>query len=214
MLPLNIEVIDSLWLGISVAIAYLIGSVPFGLIFTRFAGLGDIRAIGSGNTGATNVLRTGNWKIAIFTLLCDMLKGLLVMLVFSVYGQTLEIIAGFFAFVGHIFPVWLGFKGGKGVATYLGVLSWTAWPYAVIFGLVWFITVVITRYSSFSALVATITVAVFAFLSLSTTISGIIILMSIIVVLKHHTNIQRLCRGTENKIGEKLNKVNFKFMEK
>jgi len=203
MLPSGIEVINPFWLGTAVVAGYLIGSVPFGLIFTRLAGLGDIRTIGSGNTGATNVLRTGNRKLAALTLLCDILKGLLAVLVFSGYGPLLGVIAGFFAFLGHIFPVWLGFKGGKGVATYIGVLIGIAWPCAVIFVLVWLATAIISRYSSLSALVAAVVVPVFAFFSLPATVSGIIILMSIIIILKHHTNIRRLCNGTESRIGSK-----------
>lgn len=203
MLPSGIEVINPFWPGTAMIAGYLIGSVPFGLIFTRFAGLGDIRTIGSGNTGATNVLRTGNRKLAALTLLCDILKGLLAVLVFSGYGSTLGIIAGFSAFLGHIFSVWLGFKGGKGVATYLGVLIGIAWPCAIIFGVVWLVTAIISRYSSLSALVAAGVVPVFAFSSLPATVSAIIMLMSIIIILKHHTNILRLCNGTESRIGSK-----------
>ncbi|RCL04086.1 MAG: glycerol-3-phosphate acyltransferase PlsY [Candidatus Tokpelaia sp. JSC189] len=185
------------------AAGYLIGSIPFGLIFTHLAGLGDIRTIGSGNTGATNVLRTGNRKIAAFTLLCDILKGLIAVLIFSVYGPVLGIIAGLFAFLGHVFPIWLGFRGGKGVATYLGVLIGAIWPYAIIFNLIWLMTAIITRYSSFSAILATVVVTVFAFLSLPSTTSWSIILMGTIIIVKHYTNIQRLCKRTENRIGQK-----------
>ena len=201
---------------------YLIGSIPFGLIFTRLAGLGDIRTIGSGNTGATNVLRTGNRKLAALTLLCDMLKGLAAVLIMDpiiaaiighdsiLYPPVVFIagpLAGFFAFLGHIFPVWLGFKGGKGVATYLGVLLAIAWPCAVIFGLVWLATAFISRYSSLAALFSVMAVPVFAFFYLPPYSSIFITLMSIITVLKHHSNIQRLCTGTENKIGTKVKQI-------
>jgi glycerol-3-phosphate acyltransferase PlsY len=199
MLPLNIDIVDPVWPATAAVAGYLLGSVPFGLVFTRLAGLGDIRAIGSGNTGATNVLRTGNRKLAALTLLCDMLKGLAAVLIFS--AQTP--VAGLFAFLGHIFPVWLGFRGGKGVATCLGVLTGMAWPCAVVFAIIWLATAFISRYSSLSALVAATAVPVFALVYLPTARFGVIALMSIIIILKHHDNIRRLCRGTESRIGMK-----------
>ncbi len=116
---------------------YLLGSIPFGLLITRAAGLGDVRKIGSGNIGATNVLRTGNKGLAALTLLLDALKGTAAVLIAGLYGTDLAIVAGFFAFLGHLFPVWLGFKGGKGVATYLGVLAGLMWKVALVFAAVW-----------------------------------------------------------------------------
>src|SRR5690606_4373116 len=127
---------------------YFLGSIPFGLILTRMAGLGDVRSIGSGNIGATNVLRTGNKKLAAATLICDMLKGTAAVLLASHYGTETALAAGLGAFIGHIFPVWLGFKGGKGVATYLGVLIAFAWQVALIFAGVWLLIAILTRYSS------------------------------------------------------------------
>lgn len=203
MLPLDMDMIGLIWLVASAVTGYLAGSVPFGLIFTRFAGLGDIRTIGSGNTGATNVLRTGNQTLAALTLLCDMVKGLAPVLVFSAHAPGLGIIAGFFAFLGHIFPVWLDFKGGKGVATYCGILLGLAWPCAIIFGLAWLAAAVISRYSSLSALIAVAVTSLFAFFYLPGPTFAAIMLMSIFITAKHHSNIRRLCAGTESKIGTK-----------
>src|SRR5215467_3095499 len=139
----------------ALAFGYLLGSIPFGLILTRLAGTQDIRGIGSGNIGATNVLRTGRKGLAAVTLLCDMLKGTVAVLVtYHFFGPDLAILAGIGAFLGHLFPVWLKFKGGKGVATYIGVLLALAWPAAVAFGLIWIAVAALTRYSSLAALIA------------------------------------------------------------
>src|SRR5689334_19159102 len=146
----------------ALAFGYLCGSIPFGLILTRLAGTADIRAIGSGNIGATNVLRTGRKGLAAATLIGDALKGTLaVLLVYYYYGgeyryfgHELAIPAALGAFLGHLFPVWLGFRGGKGVATYIGVLIGLAWPFALLFGVVWFVVALLSRYSSLSALIA------------------------------------------------------------
>lgn len=192
-------------LGVVCLIGYILGSIPFGLIFTRLAGLGDIRKTGSGNIGATNVLRTGNKKIALATLLCDMLKGTLA----TCFGVAFfPLFAGFSALIGHMFPVWLKFKGGKGVATYLGVLLGLYWPLAVVFGLVWLAIAFFTRYSSLAALIAVAAVPVAAWFLAEypgnfplLTIG--LALMSLLVILKHHANIRRLLNGTENKIGVK-----------
>ncbi|WP_208436464.1 glycerol-3-phosphate 1-O-acyltransferase PlsY, partial [Bartonella vinsonii] len=132
-------------------ISYLIGSIPFGLLFTRLAKLGDIRTIGSRNIGATNVLRTGNKKVAALTLLCDILKGAVAVLVIKFLSDptensTIVLLAGFFVFLGHLFPIWLKFKGGKGVATYLGVCFAFYWPAAIVFIIVWMIFFLLTRY--------------------------------------------------------------------
>ncbi|ATO57333.1 glycerol-3-phosphate 1-O-acyltransferase PlsY [Bartonella sp. 1-1C] len=184
-------------------ISYLIGSVSFGLLFTKFYKLGDIRTIGSGNIGATNVLRTGNKKIATFTLLCDILKGTFVIWVTKFLFPTVEIalLAGFLAFLGHIYPIWLKFKGGKGVATYLGVCLGFDWLAALIFIIVWIGAFILTRYSSFSSLAAVIITPIFIYYhSPSFYVACIVIIMSILVIIKHHTNIRRLLAGEENKI--------------
>ena len=136
------------------AFGYLLGSIPFGLLITRAAGLGDVRKIGSGNIGATNVLRTGNKGLAALTLLLDALKGTAAVLIAGCYGPELAIVAGLGAFLGHLFPVWLGFKGGKGVATYLGVLAGLIWQVALVFAAVWLAVALLLRYSSLAALIA------------------------------------------------------------
>ncbi|PQA72256.1 glycerol-3-phosphate 1-O-acyltransferase PlsY [Brucella oryzae] len=182
---------------------YFLGSIPFGLILTRFAGLGDVRSIGSGNIGATNVLRTGNKKLAAATLIFDMLKGTVAVLVASRYGPDAAIGAGFGAFIGHLFPVWIGFKGGKGVATYLGVLIGLAWPGALVFAAVWIVTALLTRYSSLAALIASIVVPIALYSRSYSAIAILFAIMTVIVIFKHKANISRLLNGTESKIGAK-----------
>jgi glycerol-3-phosphate acyltransferase PlsY len=188
---------------LSFVFGYLCGSVPFGLLLTRAMGLGDIRSIGSGNIGATNVLRTGNKSLAAATLICDMLKGTLavVILDFS-YGRDLAIIAGLGAFLGHVFPVWLRFKGGKGVATFVGVILGLFWPVAVAFGAIWASVAWVTRYSSLAALVASAAVPfiLYAFSLYPETLLAAV--MVLILWVKHHENIRRLLTGTESKIGD------------
>ncbi|ATU91960.1 glycerol-3-phosphate 1-O-acyltransferase PlsY [Phyllobacterium zundukense] len=182
---------------------YLLGSFPFGLILTRMAGLGDVRSIGSGNIGATNVLRTGNKKLAAATLLLDMLKGTAAVLIAGIVSPEAAIVAGFGAFLGHIFPVWLKFKGGKGVATYLGVLLGLFWQGALIFAAVWLIIAYTTRYSSLAALVAAVIVPVALYIIGFHQIAVLFFVLTIIVFIKHRANIQRLVSGTEGKIGAK-----------
>ncbi len=182
---------------------YILGSIPFGLILTRFAGLGDVRSIGSGNIGATNVLRTGNKKLAAATLILDALKGTATVLIASKFGQEAAIAAGFGAFIGHLFPVWIGFKGGKGVATYLGILIGLAWPGALVFIAAWIITALLTRYSSLSALVASLIVPIALYARGDHAIAALFAVLTIIVFIKHHANISRLLSGTESKIGKK-----------
>ncbi|EKF43905.1 glycerol-3-phosphate acyltransferase PlsY [Nitratireductor indicus C115] len=182
---------------------YLLGSIPFGLLITRTAGLGDVRKIGSGNIGATNVLRTGNKKLAALTLLLDALKGTAAVLIAGLYGPDQAIAAGLGAFLGHLFPVWLGFKGGKGVATYLGILIGLSWPGALIFAAVWLAVAFITRYSSLSALVAAVVVPIGLYYLGYVQTAELFILLSIIVFIKHRANIARLLAGTETRIGSK-----------
>ncbi len=182
---------------------YLLGSIPFGLLLTRAAGLGDVRSIGSGNIGATNVLRTGNKGLAAATLILDMLKGTAAVLAAARYGPELGPWAGFGAFIGHLFPVWLGFRGGKGVATYLGVLIGLAWQVALIFAAVWLITAALFRYSSLAALAAAVVAPVALWFYASPPVAGLFAVMSVVVFIKHRANISRLLAGTEGRIGAK-----------
>jgi acyl phosphate:glycerol-3-phosphate acyltransferase len=188
---------------VSFVFGYLCGSIPFGLLLTRAMGLGDIRAIGSGNIGATNVLRTGNKSLAAATLICDMLKGTLAVVVLDFsYGRDLAIIAGLGAFLGHVFPVWLKFKGGKGVATFIGVILGLFWPVAVAFGAIWASIAWVTRYSSLAALVAS---AATPFLLYAFDLYPEAILAAVLAIIlwaKHHENIRRLLTGAESKIGD------------
>ena len=182
---------------------YLLGSIPFGLLLTRAAGLGDVRKIGSGNIGATNVLRTGNKKLAALTLLLDALKGTAAVLVAGLFGPDHALIAGLGAFLGHLYPVWLGFRGGKGVATYLGVLVAVAWQGALVFAAAWLAIAFLTRYSSLAALVAAVAVPVaLHFLGFGRA-TELFVLLSLIVFVKHRANIGRLLSGTESRIGAK-----------
>jgi len=182
---------------------YLCGSIPFGLLLTRAAGLGDVRQIGSGNIGATNVLRTGNKGLAAATLVLDALKGLLPALIAARYGATLGALAGFGAFIGHLFPVWLGFKGGKGVATYLGVLIGLAWNVALIFAAVWLLVALLFRYSSLAALTACVAVPVALAVLGRYEFALAFAAMSVLIFYRHSANIARLRAGTEGKIGAK-----------
>jgi acyl phosphate:glycerol-3-phosphate acyltransferase len=183
---------------------YLIGSIPFGLLLTKAAGLGDVRKIGSGNIGATNVLRTGNKKLAAATLLLDALKGTLATVVAHYFfGPFAGMFAGLGAFLGHLFPIGLGFKGGKGVATYLGVLLGLAWQAALVFIGAWIAIAVITRYSSLAALIACVITPPVLFYIGFPELAALFAVMSMIIIVKHHANIQRLLSGTEGKIGSK-----------
>ncbi|WCK03135.1 glycerol-3-phosphate 1-O-acyltransferase PlsY [Agrobacterium tumefaciens] len=191
-------------LALAALIGYLLGSIPFGLILTRMAGLGDVRKIGSGNIGATNVLRTGNKKLAAATLLLDALKGTAAVLVANaLWGYEASLVAGFFAFLGHLFPVWLGFKGGKGVATYIGVLLGAAPLMMLAFALIWIATAFITRYSSLSALVAMVVIPVALWVLGPEKTAMLVTLLSVISWWKHRENIARLLAGTESRIGQK-----------
>ena len=181
---------------------YLLGSIPFGLILTRLAGTADIRAIGSGNIGATNVLRTGRKGLAAATLILDALKGTAAVLVADRFGgQDLAVLAGLGAFLGHLFPVWLKFKGGKGVATYIGVLIALAWQAALVFCFVWLAVAALTRYSSLAALVASGATVLFLWLDGFLQEAQLFALLAVLMWGKHHANIRRLIAGTEGRIG-------------
>ena len=185
----------------AVIFGYLLGSIPFGLILTRMAGLGDVRKIGSGNIGATNVLRTGNKGLAAATLLLDMLKGAVAVWIAAQYSPGTGIVAGFAAFLGHLYPIWLRFKGGKGVATYLGVLLGADWKLALLFALVWLAMAFVFRYSSLSALTAALVTFAAALLLEPWLLVFVLAAMTLIVFIKHRPNIERLVAGTETKIG-------------
>lgn len=182
---------------------YLLGSIPFGLILTRAAGLGDVRKIGSGNIGATNVLRTGNKKLAAATLLLDALKGTVAVVIASRWSHDAAIFAGFGAFIGHLYPIWLGFKGGKGVATYLGVLLGLSYLGALIFAATWLLVALVSRYSSLAALAAAVVIPVALYMMDLPKAAGLLALMSVIVFIRHRANIARLLSGTESRIGAK-----------
>jgi glycerol-3-phosphate acyltransferase PlsY len=181
-------------------IAYLLGSIPFGLVLTRFAGYGDIRQIGSGNIGATNVLRTGNKGAAALTLLLDLAKGSAAVVIGQAWGANAALVAAGCVIIGHMFPVWLGFRGGKGVATALGVLLALAWPVALGAALVWLATALLLRYSSLAALVAAVAAAVFAPFVADRAIAAVIAGIALLIILRHHANIRRLIAGTEGRI--------------
>ncbi|MGX8014057.1 glycerol-3-phosphate 1-O-acyltransferase PlsY [Mesorhizobium sp. ORM8.1] len=189
--------------AIALIFGYLLGSIPFGLLITRAAGLGDVRKIGSGNIGATNVLRTGNKGLAAATLLLDALKGTAAALIAGHFLPGFGLLAGFGAFLGHLFPVWLSFKGGKGVATYLGVLIGLAWQGALVFAIVWLATAFLFRYSSLAALIAAVVVPIALYFIATPQVAGLFAVMSLIVIVKHRANISRLLAGTEGKIGAK-----------
>jgi acyl phosphate:glycerol-3-phosphate acyltransferase len=194
---------------ITIAIGYLLGSIPFGYLLTRAAGLGDVRNVGSGNIGATNVLRTGHKGLAALTLLLDALKGTAAVLIGHWIGAAggvailASLLAGLAAFLGHVFPVWLGFRGGKGVATYIGVLLGVDWRAALAFCGIWLLVAVLTRYSSLSALIAALItpIGLFAFADHATALLAAV--LSALLIYKHRTNIRRLAAGEEPRIGAK-----------
>jgi glycerol-3-phosphate acyltransferase PlsY len=186
------------------ALGYFLGSVPFGLVLTRLAGTQDIRTIGSGNIGATNVLRTGRKGLAAATLLLDALKGTVAVIIAgSVGGPVPAMIAGLFAFLGHLFPVWLGFKGGKGVAVYIGIMFGLYWPAAVVFCLAWLACAFSSRYSSFSALTASAITPIFLWWAKAPQLAVLATVLTLLLWFMHRENIKRLLNGTEGKIGQK-----------
>lgn len=188
---------------LSAVIGYFCGTIPFGLILTKISGLGDIRQIGSGNIGATNVLRTGNKKIAAATLLADGLKGALPVIILNLYAsQEAAALAAIGAFLGHVFPVWLKFKGGKGIAVFIGVLFALYWPSGVVFILTWIVTAYLFKMSSLSALVACLATPCFLFVTGQNQLAGVALALTIIAFWAHRENIDRIRKGTEPKIGK------------
>jgi acyl phosphate:glycerol-3-phosphate acyltransferase len=186
---------------IGAALAYLLGSIPFGLVLTKFAGYGDIRGIGSGNIGATNVLRTGNKVLALLTLLLDAGKGAAAVLIAEQFGPDMAAYAAAFAFLGHLFPIWIGFKGGKGVATSGGILLAYAWPVALAALATWLVVAVLTRYSSLAALAAAVLAPLYAWLvTREFQPTEVVAFLALLIILRHHANIRRLLRGEESKI--------------
>ena len=187
--------------ALAFAFGYLLGSIPFGLLLTRAAGGPDIRAIGSGNIGATNVLRTGNKALAATTLLCDTLKGTLAVLAAARYGADSALAAALGAFLGHLFPVWLKFKGGKGVATYIGLLIGLHWPAALFFCAVWLAVAAAVRYSSLAALIASALTPLAIWYFGLPKVAALFLLLTVLLWVMHRANIERLLNGTEGKIG-------------
>jgi len=189
-------------LALAFAVGYLLGSIPFGLILTRATGGPDVRTIGSGNIGATNVLRTGNKPLAAATLLGDMLKGTAaVLLAKYLAGGEAALVAGLGSFLGHLFPVWLKFKGGKGVATYIGLLIGLYWPVALIFCAVWLAVAFVSRYSSLAALIASALTPLALWLLAQADTAALFLLLTALLWIMHRANIARLLAGTESRIG-------------
>ena len=188
----------------ALTVGYLIGSIPFGLIVTKLAGAGDIRAVGSGNIGATNVLRTGRKGLAAATLMGDILKGTIAVLIMHwLDGADAALIAGLGAVLGHVFPVWLRFRGGKGVATYLGVLIAVSWPVALAFGAIWAAVVALSRYSSLAGLVASALTPGMLWYFAGGKAMLLFAILTILVWVMHRANVARLLAGTEPAIGSK-----------
>ncbi|MFC5374307.1 glycerol-3-phosphate 1-O-acyltransferase PlsY [Brevundimonas faecalis] len=200
-----------LTLGLVAIGGYLLGSIPFGVVLTRAAGTGDVRNIGSGNIGATNVLRTGRKDLAAATLILDAGKGAVALLIARyLFGETAGAVAGGAAFLGHLFPVWLGFKGGKGVATFFGLILAACWPLGLLAAATWLIVAFALRYSSLAALVAAALTPLYAILPLpalglptSASILILAVFTAVLIYIRHHENIARLLKGAEPRIGAK-----------
>jgi glycerol-3-phosphate acyltransferase PlsY len=187
----------------SIIIGYLLGSIPFGLVLTRIGGYGDVRRIGSGNIGATNVLRTGSKGLAALTLILDLLKGAAAALIGALWSADAMLAASGAVVLGHMFPVWLGFKGGKAGATGLGVLIALAWPVAMVAGAVWLAVAIVFRYSSAATLAGALAAAGYADLALDRRRAMVITAIVVLVIIRHHENIRRLVAGTESRISLK-----------
>jgi glycerol-3-phosphate acyltransferase PlsY len=193
-----------LMLLLTAALAYLLGSIPFGVVITRAMGLGDLRQIGSGNIGATNVLRTGNKPAAGATLILDAAKGgIAVLIARALLGDDAAQVAALASFLGHLFPVWLGFKGGKGVATFLGILLALTWPIGLLACATWAVTAAVSRISSLSALVAAGLAPVWLLIFGRGQMLALVVILALLVFLRHGANIARLRAGTEPRIGAK-----------
>src|SRR5229473_4739415 len=191
------------FLPVALILGYLLGSIPFGLVLTKIAGTADLRSIGSGNIGATNVLRTGHKGLAAATLICDMLKGTVAVVIAGYFGgPNAAMLGALGAFLGHLFPVWLKFRGGKGVAVYIGVLSGLFWPAAVVFCVVWAATAATSRYSSLSALVASFVTPLFLWWFGHPALASLFAVLTLLLLYMHRENIKRLQAGTEGRIGE------------
>ena len=209
MISLLSETANLPWVFVALAIGYLLGSIPFGLIFTRMAGLGDIRDIGSGNIGATNALRTGSKKVAGATFICDAAKGAVAVLLLTYLAPSLELVmplaslAAAAAFLGHLYPVWLNFKGGKGISTFIGVNLALFWPVGLLFCATWLLVAVTTRYSSLAALVAALATPIYLYLFNDASDLPLSIFLVAFIFFAHRDNISRLMAGTESRIGAK-----------
>jgi acyl phosphate:glycerol-3-phosphate acyltransferase len=189
---------------LALVIGYLLGSIPFGLVLTRLAGTQDLRTIGSGNIGATNVLRTGRKGLAAATLILDALKGTAAVIIGGILGgPDAAMLGGLAAFLGHIFPVWLKFRGGKGVAVYIGILIGLFWPAAILFCVIWLAMAFALRYSSLSALTASVIAPIFLWWYGHAALATLFAVLTLLLIFMHRENIRRLIAGTEGKIGQK-----------
>jgi acyl phosphate:glycerol-3-phosphate acyltransferase len=198
--PMSLEA----WLPLALILGYLLGSIPFGLILTKLAGTEDLRSIGSGSIGATNVLRTGRKGLAAATLICDALKGTAAVLIANYFGGfNAAMLAALGAFLGHLFPIWLKFRGGKGVAVYIGVLIGMFPPAAAVFCVLWLATAATTRYSSLSALVASFVTPIFLWWFGHPALASLFVVLTLLLFYAHRENIARLQAGKEGRIGEK-----------
>ena len=192
------------FLPVAFVIGYLLGSIPFGLVLTKLAGTADLRTVGSGNIGATNVLRTGRKDLAAATVLLDALKGTAAVMIAGHFGGPIAaMVAGLGAFLGHLFPVWLNFKGGKGVAVYIGILLGLFWPAAIMFCLIWLAIAISFRYSSLAALVASFVTPLFLVWIGELKLAALFAVLTLLLIYMHRQNIRRLQDGTEGKIGQK-----------
>ena len=192
------------FLVVAFMIGYLFGSIPFGLVLTRLAGTQDLRSIGSGSIGTTNVLRTGRKDLAAATLAGDLLKGTIAVIISGYFGgPDAAMAAALGAFLGHLFPVWLKFRGGKGVAVYIGVLLGLFWPAALAFCLIWLAVALVTRYSSLAALIASLVTPILLWWLGHLALAALFTVLTFLVLYAHRENIKRLLAGTEGKIGQK-----------